>query len=35
MTDYWRIYFKVYEDDKLIGAGVMPRDYKYKQKRCT
>lgn len=28
--DYWRIWFKVYEDDKLVGAGVWHKSYKHK-----
>lgn len=31
MNDYWRIWFKVYENDKLVGAGVWHKSYKYKQ----
>lgn len=31
MNDYWRIWFEVYEDGKLIGAGVWQQYYKYKQ----
>lgn len=28
--NYWRIWFKVFEDDKEIGSGVWHQAYKYK-----
>lgn len=31
MDDYWRIWFEIYENDRLIGAGVWHQHYKYKK----
>lgn len=31
MNDYWRIWFTIYENDKMIGAGVWHKAYKYKK----
>ena len=30
MNLYWYIYYKVYEDDRLIGYGRLPQAYTYK-----